>query len=262
MMQAASLPMIAGWHWVRDGFALFRRQPIAMFTWALTIGFLVLIATMIPPIGPLLFVTLMPLVTVMTLVACRQILAGKAVMPLRLFLILKTPGLAKRLFSMGAVYVVIVMLGGLVVFLPFMDTLRDTLQGVTGDDLSPVLEAMRTPIIAFLLMYVCIAAMFWHAPVLVAWHGLTLRKALFFSAVACWRNKGAFIVYGGVWFAAVMGLELLGSLLEAIGLPEGVVGLVQMPLNFLVAAVLYCSFYPAYESVFGEPDTDEAQQMI
>ncbi|WP_420224646.1 BPSS1780 family membrane protein [Pigmentiphaga litoralis] len=261
-MQAASLPMSAGWHWVRDGFGLFKRQPIAMFTWALTIGFLVLVATMIPPIGPLLFVTLMPVVTVMTLVACRQILAGKAVMPLRLFLILKTPGLAKRLFGMGAVYVVIVLLAGMVAFLPFMDTLRDALQGVTDDDLSPVLVAMRTPIILFAIFYVSVAAMFWHAPVLVAWHNLSLRKALFFSAVACWRNKGAFIVYGLVWFGAVAGLELLGGLLEGIGLPQGVAGLVQMPLNFFAAAVLYCSFYPAYESVFGEPDTPEAQQMI
>ena len=260
-MQATSLPVIAGWYWVRDGFALFKRQPIAMFTWALTIGFLVLVASMIPPIGPLLFVTLMPVITVMTLVACRQVIAGKQVFPLRLFALLKIPGLAKRLFSMGAIYVVAVLVVGLITFLPFMDALRESLQGVT-DDLTPVLAAMRTPLVIFAVFYITIAALFWHAPALVAWHGMSLRKALFFSGIACWRNKGAFIVYGLIWFAAVMGLELFGSLMESVGISQNLAGLIQMPFNFAAAAVLYCSFYPAYESVFGEPDTAAAAEMI
>lgn len=260
-MQAASLPVSAGILWIRDGIALFRRQPVAMFTWALTVGFLVLIATMIPPIGPLLFVATMPLITVMTLVACRQIIAGKQVMPLRLFGLLKIPGLGRRMFGMGCLYVAVVMIAGMVAFMPFFGELREALEGVT-DDLTPVLIAMRTPLMIFGVLYITIAAMFWHAPPLVAWYGVGLRKALFFSMVACWRNKGAFIVYGVVWFSIVMGLELLAGLMQGVGLSENLAGLIQMPLNFLAAAVLYCSFYPAYASVFGEPDTQAANEMI
>ena len=59
-MQAASLAPSAGWQWVRDGLALFRQQPMAMFTWALTVGFMVLVASIIKPIGPLLFIAGMP----------------------------------------------------------------------------------------------------------------------------------------------------------------------------------------------------------
>ncbi|MDX3908144.1 MAG: BPSS1780 family membrane protein [Pigmentiphaga sp.] len=252
-MQAASLAPSAGWQWVRDGLALFRRQPMAMFTWALTIGFMVLVASILAPIGPLLFVAAMPAITVMTLEACRAIEQGKTVLPMRLFLVLKAPGLAKKLLTMGALYVAAVLVAGLVSFLPFAENLREAVQGLSSDDLGPVLEAMRAPIVVFAVLYILIAALFWHAPALVAWHRLDIRKALFFSGVACWRNKGAFLMYGASWLLVVLALELGGGLLEAIGLSATMAGLIQMPFNFLAAAILYCSFYPSYTTVFGPP---------
>ncbi len=250
-MHAEKLPASTGWQWVRDGMALFRRQPIAMFTWALTIGFLVLVASILAPIGPLLFVALMPAVTVMTLEAGRSIEQDQVVFPLRLFAVLKTPGLAKQLITMGAIYVVAVLIAGLLSFLPFADTMGEALEGITNDDMTPLLLAMRTPLIIFAVFYVAIAALFWYAPILVAWHQVDLRKALFFSWIACWRNKGAFLVYGASWLIVILALEAVSGLLVAVGLSENVAGMVQMPLNFLAAAVLYCSFYPSYTSVFG-----------
>ena len=50
-MQAAYLPASSGWQWVRDGFRLFRKQPLAMFLWAMAISLLVIFATAIPPVG-------------------------------------------------------------------------------------------------------------------------------------------------------------------------------------------------------------------
>ncbi|GAA4331971.1 BPSS1780 family membrane protein [Pigmentiphaga soli] len=251
-MQASSLPPNAGIRWVREGWALFRRQPVAMFTWALTIGFMVLVASQLQPVGPLLFVVLMPSITVMTLQACRDIVAGKPVYPLQLFAVLKRPGLARRLLAMGGAYVALVLAVGMLAFLPFADTLRDTLEQISDNDLAPLLVAMRFPIAIFGLLYVAIAALFWHAPALVAWQGLGLRKALFFSGVACWRNKGAFVVYGLAWFVIVSALEIAGGLLVEAGLSENLAGLIQMPFNFLAAAALYCSFYPVYVSIFGQ----------
>jgi len=131
--------------------------------------------------------------------------------------------------------------------------LREAVQGLSSDDMGPVLAAMRAPIVLFAIFYVIIAGLFWHAPALVAWYRLDLRKALFFSGIACWRNKGAFLMYGATWLLVVLALELGGGLLEAIGLSGTISGLIQMPFNFLAAAVLYCSFYPTYTSVFGPP---------
>ncbi|WP_132980403.1 MULTISPECIES: BPSS1780 family membrane protein [unclassified Pigmentiphaga] len=252
-MQAASLAPSAGWQWARDGLALFRLQPMAMFTWALTVGFMVLVASILAPIGPLLFVVGMPAITVMTLEACRAIEQGRTVLPLRLFLVLKAPGLFKKLLAMGALYVAAVLAAGLVAFLPFADGLSEAMSGLSSDDVGGVLAAMRAPIALFGIFYVIIAGLFWHAPALVAWHRLGIRKALFFSGIACWRNKGAFLMYGATWLLVVLALELGGGLLEAVGLSPTISGLIQMPFNFVAAAVLYCSFYPTYTSVFGAP---------
>src|SRR4029453_1480563 len=41
--------------------------------------------------------------------------------------------------------------------------------------------------------------MFWHAPALVHWHGVSPVKSLFFSVVACMKNFGAFLTYGMAW---------------------------------------------------------------
>ncbi len=243
--------MSAGWYWARDGFRLFRRQPMAMFTWALSIGMLVLIASMMVPIGPALFVALMPAVTVMTLNACRDIENGKTVQPLRLWSLLGEPGMAKKLLGMGALYVSAVLVAGFVAFLPFMDSIGAAAQQVDETSgLAPFIEAVYAPLMLFGAFYLVIAALFWHAPVLVAWHQLSLRKALFFSGVACWRNKGAFVVYGLVWASLVLGLEILAALLQGIGLSAGLVGFIQMPFSFALAGCLYCSFYPAYTMVF------------
>lgn len=253
-MQAASLPLSAGWFWVKAGFALFRRQPMTMFTWAVTLGFLLLLASAIPPIGPIFFISLMPSITVMTLHACREIEAGRKVTPVQLFSALKAPKLFRKLMAMGGVYVLSVTLVGVLIFLPFIGDMRSAFESATEVDLSVLMSAMATPLILFSIAYVTIAALFWHAPALAAWHGMSLGKALFFSGIACWRNKGAFIIYGVCWFLIALALNLFGDLLLAIGLSESLASLIQMPISFLVAATLYCSFYPTYTTVFHVED--------
>lgn len=253
-MQAVSLPFSAGWFWVKAGFALFRRQPMTMFTWAVTLGFVLLIAAQLPPIGPIIFIVLMPSITVMTLHACREIASGRKVLPMQLFGALKAPKLFRKLLGMGGIYVLAVTLAGIVIFLPFIGDMRDAYDVTPNADLSDLMAVMATPMILFAIAYVTIAALFWHAPVLAAWHGMSTGKALFFSGVACWRNKGAFVLYGICWFLIALALNLFGDLLLAIGLSDSLASLIQMPISFIVAAGLYCSFYPTYTTVFQAND--------
>lgn len=251
-MQAASLPPQAGWYWVRDGYYIFRRQPFALFSWALMIGVLVLLATLLAPVGPLFFIALMPAVTVITLTACREVQADRIVRPLTLWrTVLSQNGVARPLLGMGAIYVCSVLLAGFVVFLPFMGGIADALQMTDATEaMEALFVSMRTPLMLFGLVYLVIAALFWHAPALVAWHGMGVRKAFFFSGIACWRNKGAFVVYGLIWAGLLIAVEVAAALLRGIGLPPNLVAMLQMPVNFALAAMLYCSFYPTYTSVF------------
>ena len=54
---------------------------------------------------------------------------------------------------------------------------------------------------------------FWHAPALVHWDAQGAAKSLFFSTIAVWRNKGAFIVYSLAWLGVFMLLRLVANLL-------------------------------------------------
>lgn len=250
-MQAAILPASAGWQWSRDGFLLFRKQPLAMFMWAMAVSLAVTLAFLAAPIGPFLFVALMPVVTLLTMNACRHIASERVILPSMWFKPLQPAGTFRRLFGMGMMYVAVSLIAGLVAFLPFLSNIADSIEEAQATQTAiPMLEAMGPGIIIFGILYVMIAALFWHAPVLVAWHHLRLSQSLFFSAIACWRNKWPFLVYGIVWFSIFFAIDLVFGILVWMGIPVGVAQMLKMPANIAAMATLYCSFYPAYVSVF------------
>ncbi len=250
MMQAHILPARDGLTWVKLGIEVLRRQPMPMFSWALMMALFVMIAMQLPPIGPLAFITLMPAVTLMTVHACREILAGRIVLPFSLFGVLKAPGVFKAQLKLGALYAVLILGSGLLAFLPFAGQIREAVQAANPENPVVMLEVLTAPIALFGVLYVIVASFFWYAPMLVSWEGIPIRKALFFSAIACWRNKWAFAVYGLFWAGTAFVLNVLGSALEALGISGVGASLLLTPISFLVAAALYCSFYPTYTLVF------------
>jgi len=255
-MQAAFLPATSGWQWVLDGSRLFRKQPLAMFTWAMFISLLAVFASATPPVGPILVVALMPIITLMTLSACKHVEADRVMLPSMWGKPLKQPGVFRKLFLMALLYAGLSMAAGLLTLMPFIDSMVEAFRIASVEQsLDPVLMAMRVPLTIFAIIYVVIAALFWHAPALVAWHGLRLVQALFFSGIACWRNKWAFLVYGATWVLVFLFIDLCAGLLVYMGLSVEFAGTLQVPFNIAAGGALYCSFYPAYTSVFGINNT-------
>ena len=254
-MQAATLPASYGWQWVKDGLKIFGKQPMPMFFWAMALSLFVLFATRAQFIGPLLFVALMPVFTLMALAACKHISAGRIMVPSMWRRPLLRPGVFRKLFLMGLLYAALGLLAGLVAFIPFWGELSAALRLVQiQQDIMPFLEAVRAPLLIFVVLYVIVAALFWHAPALVAWHNLRLIQAMFFSAIACWRNKWAFLVYGVVWALVFLCIDLAASLLVAIGLDATIVTILQMPVQLAAGAVFYSTLYPIYTTTFGIED--------
>lgn len=264
-MQAVSLPSLSGWRWVRDGWMLFRKQPMAFFSWAMFVSLILMVASVTPPIGPLIFVVLMPTATLLSLSAARhaeqgqKVLLGTWIAPLRL------AGVFRRLLGMGALYVLFCLLLGLIAFMPFSEEVTQAVKAVaTSNDLLPLLEAVRTPMAIFAVLYVLMAAVFWYAPALVGWHSIPMTRALFYSGIACWRNKWAFGTYGLSWLAIFLAIDTVLSALTMVGLPKSFSAMIQVPVNVVASAVLYCSFYTSFISVFysepaPEPETTAAE---
>ncbi|MFA4913064.1 MAG: BPSS1780 family membrane protein [Burkholderiaceae bacterium] len=250
-MQAATLPATAGWHWTRDGFMLFAKQPLAVFMWAMGIMLFVSLAAITAPIGPLFFISVMPVITVLTLSACKHIAADRVMLPSMWFKPLRQPGMVRRLVVMGMLYGGVSLLAGMIAFMPFARDIAQAMQLMQAtQEVMPFFEAVGPALAIFTLLYVVIAAVFWHAPVLVAWHHIKLGQALFFSAIACWRNKWPFLVYGLTWFGVFMAIDVAAGILVWLGLSVGFTEILKMPFNMAACGALYCSFYPTYVSVF------------
>src|SRR5690554_2754176 len=250
-MQAAKLPFRAGWTWIQEGGRIFKRQPIAMFFWGLVTSLFITISSVIPILGQMLLIAATPVLTFITLCACRHISNGRQMMPGMWLEPLRDKDVRRRLFRLGLAYLACCMLAGFAATLPFLGQLTAAIVDGANVDPSVLFDALLRPLITFAVLYVMISALFWHAPALTGWHGIKLVQALFYSMVACWRNKWPFLLYGLSWGAIFMAVQFCGTILTSVGLPSGVVQLVLMPVNIIVAAILYCSFYPTYMSVFG-----------
>lgn len=250
-MQAVPLPALAGWTWVRDGWALFKSQAWSFFSWAMFVSLMLMIATITPPIGPIFFIVLMPTATLLSLSAGRHAYEGKRILLGTWIEPLRQPLVFRRLLSMGALFLAFCILLGLVAFMPFSSEVSEALKNVEKtQDLMPLMQAIQTPMIIFGIFYVLMAAIFWFAPALVGWHQIPITQALFYSWIACWRNKSAFLVYGLCWLGVFLGIDTLMSLLLQAGLSATTTATIQVPINVVATAVLYCSFYTSYVAVF------------
>jgi hypothetical protein len=80
---------------------------------------------------------------------------------------------------------------------------------------------------------------------------------MFSSTLACWRNRGAFLVYGLTWFSLILGFGILMSVLFAlIGSPQ-LFALAGVPISLIVTTVFYASLYFTFADCFSdiEPET-------
>lgn len=252
-MQAAILPFSAGWFWIRHGYELFRRQPLAMFFWSMVTSFFILLSYAIPLLGQVALIILTPMLTFLTLCACRNIDQGVRMLPNMWLLPLREPGVKARLLRLGLAYFFTSMVAALIATLPFLDALMATIDTHGQIDYPALSIAMRGPLVSFGILYVAVSVLFWHAPALIGWHQIRLTQALFFSMVACWRNKWAFLLYALSWAGIFFGLEAASDFLIQMGLSATIMQWILTPANIVIAAVLYCSFYPAYMMIFETP---------
>ena len=120
---------------------------------------------------------------------------------------------------------------------------------------------MRALLVAAAL-YVPVMMAFWFAPVLVAWHGLSAAKALFFSFFACLINWRAFLAYGVgaalALFVLPAGVALVAMLLSA-GQARAVLIGVMFPFMLMLLPTLFASFYASYRDVFGKREEQGAE---
>ena len=256
------VPARNGRLWIRHGFKVFQRQPLALsalFGLFLFAGFVLIL---LPGIGLLLTMALLPLLSLGFMLATHLVLQKKQ----------PTVGVFLAPFKLTAArrrdQVILCLSYAFAVLLIGM--LADWADGGSAQELQKLMAenadadaVARAATDPRLFWGVCLrlglAALlsvpYWHAPALVHWGGQSVAQALFSSTLALWHNKAAFSWNAVLWGAMLMGMA------GAVSLAFGLLGLSQfaplvlMTLGLVLSTVFYASTYFSFVDcfMFGAP---------
>lgn len=251
-MRAQTLPPAAGWRWLAGGFAIFRRNPPVLGMLVVAYWFTVLLLNVVPILGALLASLAIPGLSVGLMQAARNLERGQPAGVQTLYGSLKEN--PKTLLGLGALYLCCTLgILGVSALIDGGDLLRYMLGG-RAERAALEENNFTLPALVVMLLLMPVLMAYWFAPVLAAWHKLSLAKSLFFSFVACAMNWRPFLNYGLglLLISGVIPGVLLGVLLIIFPGAQGfITGLVMMPMALIVAPAVFASFYVSYRDIFG-----------
>ncbi len=258
-MKLQIVPARTGVVWVKLGMKTFFKQPLALaglffiFTAAMSV------LSLIPVLGNVLALALLPGATLGLMAATRETVSGKFPMPTVLLSAFRAGRQQMRsMLILGALYaagfLLVLAISALVdggkfarLYLLGASMSAEALQ--QGDFELAVLIAMAC--------YMPLSLLFWHAPALVHWHGISPAKSLFFSFVACLRNFWAMTVYSLVWMCAFLAMGVVVAVIAALAGNAETVTAIMFPSGMLMAAMFFTSIYFTFQDSFEtEPKGD------
>lgn len=245
--------------WVRRAFQVFFRQPFGFAGLFAACALVFFGLVNIPVVGESILVVLAPVGTLLFMIAARRTAAGERPLPgafAELFAAPR-PRLAE-LLKLGLAYLVAALVAVLLIAAVEGNSVTAFVETVSNPQSTPEASAARLADPRLQLGFALRLALgallsipFWHAPGLVWWGAQGWAKALFFSTVAIWRNKGAFAVYGLAWI--VLGLVvamLLGIVVALLGGQQA--RFIATAIFFFFSTVLYVSLWFTFAGCFAE----------
>ncbi|WP_272647004.1 BPSS1780 family membrane protein [Paucibacter sp. XJ19-41] len=267
LLHLQTVPARNGLLWVRHGFKVFQRKPLAisgLFAMFLFAGFALLL---LPVLGSMLLLMALPLLSLGFMLATHLVLQNQTptaavfIAPLKL-----TPQRRNTQLALCGAYAlttVLIMLLSNWVDGGAFEALQQLLAKPEAND--PAYEkaveaALAEPSLMWGMMTrlglaALLSVPFWHAPALVHWGGQGALQALFSSTLGIWRNKAAFALNALVWAGLVVGLALLVSLVVSLlGLGQ-LLPMLALPLGLFLSSVFYASLYFTFVDcfMFGAP---------
>jgi hypothetical protein len=266
-LHISQVPSQRGVAWVRESFALFLKSPVGFSLLFMLFLVAALILMALPFVGALLLLAAMPLLTLGFAAATRAAQRGQAVHAGLLFEPFKGSADASRrsaLLRLCLLYAAAtagVMLMARAIDGGGFERLQILFAAERSADNKVQIDALLAePRLAgaMFLRVALLAALsvpFWHAPMLVWWDGQGLAQSLFSSTLACWRNRGAYLVNMFVWVGVSLALGIVASLLiSLLGAPE-LMAIVLPPAVLMFSVVFYVSLYLMYADCFAASRT-------
>lgn len=261
-MKLNIVPASTGWLWVKLGMTTFFRQPLAMTGLFFMFMGAVSLLSAVPVVGSALSLALLPAATLGLMTAARQASEGKFPMPT----VLASAFAAGRqrmqaMLKLGGLYAAgFLLILGLTALLDGGDFAGVYLQGKPLTKEMAEKTAFQHAAWLGMLLYMPLAVLFWHAPALVHWHGVEPVKSLFFSAMACWKNKTALLVYAFSWLGVIMATGVGMSILTSLIGDEDIAGVLVLPLVLVMASMFFTSTYYTFRDSFVADAPEDTHQ--
>ena len=260
-LRLKTAPAAQGIVWVRQGFATLARRPMPFV--GLASGFLFVMALSIRlPWLLMLLVSALPMISLGFMNATRLV-ADTQTSTLRAFFAPFQPRhpAARALLRMTIAYLVTSVIAGLISSGVYGDSFGALVEAETSEKPNPgaVAERLADPrLTSGMLVQLGLATLlsvpFWHAPALIWWGGQGLAQALFSSTLACWRNRGAFVVYGLSFAGLVLLFTLLGGLLLGLLGAGPIAAMLALSISLVIPAAFYASLYFTFDGCFAPAD--------
>lgn len=251
-MRLNIVPARTGLAWAKQGMRMFFKQPLAMSGLLFMFMAVLSVASLVPVIGSALALALLPAATLGLMAATQEAERGKFPMPAILATAFRAgKQRAQAMMVLGAYYAVgFLLVLGASSLVDGGDFARLYLLGGKITEEAVTEPDFQLAMWTAMALYLPLSLMFWHAPALVHWHGISPIKAMFFSFMACWKNFGAFLIFGLVWMGLLMGLGLVITLVSALlGSPE-LAAVTLFPAMLIVVAMFFASLYFTFRDCF------------
>lgn len=240
-MEIRKLEAARGWTWIKQGYQLLMRNPLLSISSAILSVLAVFVALMVPAIGALLAVALMPIMLAGFMNICRALEENEKVLPAMMLAGFKKH--TSSLVALGAFLMlgmlfastVMVTVGGesFAALMDKMHTAQDSqllMQAIASGDSRVSLAVL----IGLTLMLALIVA--WqYAPILVFFSGISPWLALRASFAGTLRNIIPYTIYSLIMQVITMVLGIL---------PFGIGMLLLLPLGLTSLYVSYRNIFP------------------
>ena len=259
-MKLNIVPARTGLTWVKLGFKTYLQQPLALSGLFFMFMALLSMATLVPFIGAALALALLPAATLGLMAATQEASKGKCPMPTILISAFRAGKQQVRaMLVLGALYaagfLIIMAISALVDGGGFA-----RLYLVGGKITEDIVQQTNFQLAMWvtLALYLPLSLLFWHAPALVHWHGITPVKSLFFSLLACYKNWAALTIYGMAWIGVFVVTMLLVTVFAALLGNPTFVALALFPVALLMMAMFFTSIYFTFRDSFTGISTEES----
>lgn len=259
-MKLNIVPARTGLVWVKLGITTFFRQPLALAGLFFMFMAVMSVATLVPYAGSALALMLLPAATLGLMAATLEASKGKFPMPMILISAFRAGRQQMRaMLILGVLYAAGFL--GIMGISALFDGGKFAQLYLVGGKITQELVMSSDFQMAMWVataLYLPLSLLFWHAPALVHWHGVSPLKSLFFSLVACIRNLGAFTVFGLAWLGVFMAGGLAVMLLASLIASPEFAAAAMVPAALLMAAMFFTSIYFTVRDSFVTPEEEKS----